>query len=108
MFPKEDKAHKSCVFYFNKCFVNAGLIVDTEGDLASLKNQIKMKEKESMEEFNPWNKDVKSLERVLDSHDSIMKEGKDDREATNIGVTTKVSIRVNIEVNIARITKQEE
>jgi hypothetical protein len=44
-----------------------------------------MKEEDSVEEFNPWNRDVQLLERMLESHDSmqreiIMKEGKDERE----------------------------
>jgi len=29
-----------------------------------------MEEEDSMEEFNPWNRDVQLLERMLDGHDS--------------------------------------
>jgi len=48
-----------------------------------------MKEEDSMEEFNPWNRDVQSLKRMMDSQDSIqkeiiVKEGKDEREAIRI------------------------
>jgi len=75
-----------------------------------------MKEGDSIEEFNPWNREVKLLERVLNSHDLVMKEGKDDREVVSIGVTTKVeankikvsirdSIKVNIEVSKASKAK---
>ena len=77
MLPKEDKTQKSYVFYFNKCFVSAGLVIDARENLAQMSSQIKMKEEDSVEEFNPWNKDVKLLEKMLNSHDSIMKEGKD-------------------------------
>ena len=31
---KEDKAQKPCVFYFNKCFVNASLVAYARGYLA--------------------------------------------------------------------------
>ena len=43
----------------NACFVaNAG------GDLAQMSSQVKMKEEDFKEEFNPWNKDVKLLEKM--------------------------------------------
>jgi len=52
--------------------------------------QINLKEENSMEEFNPWNREINLLEKVLNSHDSIMREGKDDREAVSIGVTASI------------------
>jgi hypothetical protein len=39
--PKEDKAQKPYVFYFNKCFVSAGLVADAGGNLAQMSSQIK-------------------------------------------------------------------
>lgn len=106
LLPKEDKAHKPYVFNFNKSFVSAGFVVDDEGNLAQLR-YLKMKEEDFMEEFNPWNKDVKLLERVLDNHDSIMKEGKDETEADIIAVTTKVETRVSI-AKFGTKAKEEE
>ena len=64
---KEDKALKPCSFDFNKCFVNAGLVADAGGNLAQMSSQIKMKEEDSVEEFNPWNIDAQLLERMLES-----------------------------------------
>jgi len=75
---KEDKAQQPYVFNFNKCFVSAGFVANVGGDLAQL-SHLKMREEDFVEEFNPWNREVKSLERVLNSHDLVMKEGKDDR-----------------------------
>jgi len=92
LLPKENKAQQPCVFNFNKCFVSVGFVANAGGDLAQMSSQMKMKEENSIEESNPCNKNVKLLERVLDSHDSIMKEGKDDREEASIGDTTRVSI----------------
>jgi len=69
--------------------MSVGFVAIAGGGFTQVKNQIKVKEEDSEEEFNPWNKDVKLLERVLNSHDSIMKEGKDDREAAS---KAKVSI----------------
>jgi len=54
-------------------------------------NQVKIKEEDFMEEFNPWNREVNLLEKVLNSHDSIMKEGKDDREVVSIANKVEVS-----------------
>jgi len=71
--PKENKALKPCVFYFNKCFVNAHLVVDARGNLAQMSSQIKMKEEDSMEKFNPWNRKVQLLERMLESQNSMQK-----------------------------------
>jgi len=53
-----------------------------------MSKQIKMREEDSVEEFNPWNRDAQLLERMLGIHDSIqeeiiMKEGKDDRKAAS-------------------------
>jgi len=58
-------------FYFNKCFMNAGFVADSRGNLAHMSNQIKMKEEEFVEEFNPWNRDAQLLERMLESHDLV-------------------------------------
>ena len=64
--------HKSLMFfYFNKCFVSAGLVADAGGYLAHMNSEIKMKEEDSVEEFNPWNKDSQLLERMLEIHDSV-------------------------------------
>jgi len=71
LLPKEDKARKPCVFYFNKCFVNADLVADARGNLAQVSNQIKMEEEDFVEEFNPWNRDAQFLERMLENHDSV-------------------------------------
>ena len=71
-------------------------VANAGGDLAQL-SHLKIKEGNSMEEFNPWNRNVKMLERVLDSHDLIMKEGKEGREATKIVASQEgVTIGVNI------------
>jgi len=112
---KEDKALKPYVFNFNRCFVSAGFVADAGGNLAQMNNQIKMKEEESVEEFNPWNKDVKFLERVLDSHDSIqeeiiIKEGKDDREAESkekVSIESKEKVGVN-KAKVGAREKEEE
>ena len=69
LLPKEEKTQKPYVFYFKNCFVSAGLVADAGGILAQMSSQIKMKEEDSMEEFNPWNKDVQLLERMLESQD---------------------------------------
>ena len=82
-----------------------------------MSSQIKMEEEDSMGKFNPWNKDVNLLERVLESHDLIMKEDKGDREAAKVeAMTTKVvnkakvgasKAEVSIKVNIATKEKVE-
>ena len=53
--------------------------------MAQMSSQIKMNVQDFVEVFNPWNRDVQLLERMLESQDSIqkemiMKEGKDERE----------------------------
>jgi len=85
--PKEEEALKPYVFYFNNYFVSASLVADAGGNLAQMSSQIKMKEEDFMEKFNPWNRDVQLLERMLKSRNSMqteitMKEGKDEREAS--------------------------
>lgn len=112
LFPKEDKAQNPYVFYFNKCFVSAGFVVDAEGNLAPMRSQIKMKEEYSVEEFNPWNIDTKFLERMLKSHYSmqtkiIMKEGKDEREEISIVRKEKVRTREKEEEKINQQLKRE-
>ena len=84
LLPKEDKAQNPYVFYFNKCFVSAGLVADAGRDLVQMGSLTKKEEDDSIEEFNPWNKDVELLEKMLNNHHSIMKEGKDDREAAKM------------------------
>jgi len=51
-----------------------------------------------MEEINPWNGEINLLERMLNSHDLIMKEGKDDREAANKPKNEASKREVNIGV----------
>lgn len=85
--PKEEEALRPYVFYFNNYFVSAGLVAYVGGNLAQMSSQIKMKEEDSMEEFNPWKRDVKLLQRMMESRNSmqieiIVKEGKDEREAS--------------------------
>ena len=84
MFPEEEEALKTYFFDFNNCFVSAGLVADVGGNLAHMSSKVKMVEEDFVEEFNPWNRDVQLLERMLESQDSmqkeiIMKEGKDER-----------------------------
>lgn len=69
--PKGDKVQKPYDFYFNKCFMNASLVADVGGNLVKMDNQTKMEEEDFMEEFNPWNRDVQLLERMLESQDSV-------------------------------------
>jgi len=69
MLPKKEEAPRPHVFNFNKCFVNAGFVAIAGGDLAHVSSQVKMKEEDFMEEFNPWNKDVKLWEKTLNNHE---------------------------------------
>jgi len=80
--------------------MNASFVANAGGDLAQVNSQIKVKEENSMEEFNPWNREVNLLEKVLNNHDSIMKEGKDDREAASKPKFGARKARVNIGVSI--------
>lgn len=64
--PKEEKAQKPYVFYFNNWLVSVGLVADAGRTLAQMSSQVKMEEKDSMEKFNPWNRDVKLLEIILE------------------------------------------
>jgi len=78
--------------------VSVGLVADVGGNLAQMSSQIKIKEVDFVEKFNPWNNDAQLLERMLESHDSvqkeiIMKEGKDERDAVSVGVKEKVGAR---------------
>ena len=54
-----------------------------------------MEEGDSVEDFNPWSRQVNLLEKVLNNHDSIRKASKDDREAVSIGVTASVEARAS-------------
>lgn len=87
--PKEKEALRLCVFYFNNYFVSASLVAYAGENLAQMNNQVKTVEEDSMENSNPWNRYVQSLERMLESQDSmqkeiIMKEGKDERVTVRI------------------------
>ena len=78
-----------------------------------MNNQIKMKEEDFVEEFNPWNKYAQLLERILESHDSvqieiIMEEGKDEREAISVRVKEKVGARVRAMSTMVAREKVEE
>jgi len=67
VFPKEEEALRPYIFYFNNYFVGAGLVANDGGNLAQMRSQVKTVEEDSVEEFNPWNIDVQSLERMLES-----------------------------------------
>ena len=83
LFSKEDKAQKPYIFYFNKCFECASFVENAGGYLTQVNNQIKIREQENyVEEINPWNGEINLLERMLNSHDLIMREVKDDGDAT--------------------------
>lgn len=60
-------------FYFNKCFVNAGIVAGAEEHLTQLSSQME-EEENSMEISNPWHEDVMLLERMLNDHNSVRKE----------------------------------
>lgn len=113
MFPKEKEALRPYVFYFNNCFVSAGLVVDAGKKLAQMSNQIKMKEENFVEVFNPWNRDVQLLERMLDNQDSIqkeiiMKEGKDEMEAKQVKISKeKVSVGKRVSDRIRQLQREE-
>jgi len=117
MLPKKEEAPRPHVFNFNKFFMNACFVANAGGDLAQMSSQVKMKEEDFKEEFNPWNKDVKLLEKMLNSHDSIMKEGKDDREVAKMA-TSKARVskpknesskrKVSIEDNNSNLKQREE
>ena len=51
LLPKENKALKPYVFYFNKCFVNVGLVAYARENFAQMSSQINMKEEDSIEEL---------------------------------------------------------
>ena len=104
LLPKEDKAHKPYDFYFYNCLVSASLVADVGENLAQMSSQIKMKEEDYVEVFNPWNRDVKLLERMLESQDSIqkeiiMKEGKDEREAEPVRMVEQVRMREQVKIS---------
>ena len=89
MLPKEEEAWRPYVFNFNNFFVSAGFVADAGGNLAQMSNQVKMEEEDSVEVFNPWNKDIMLLERMLENQDLmqkeiIMREGKDERVVVRI------------------------
>ena len=70
MLAEEEKALMPYDFYFNKCFVNAGVIAGVEEHLTQLSSQ--MKEEENYVEIsNPWDEDVMLLEMMLNSLDSV-------------------------------------
>jgi len=49
--------------------LSTSLVADAGENLAWMSSQVKMVEGDSMEEFNPWNRDVQLLERMLESQD---------------------------------------
>jgi len=49
LLPKKEKAQKPYVFYFNNCFVSAGLVTDVGRNLTHMSSQIKIKEEDFME-----------------------------------------------------------
>ena len=49
LLPKKEKAQNPYVFYFNNCFVSAGLVTDVGRNFTHMSSQIKMKEEDSME-----------------------------------------------------------
>ena len=84
-----------------------------------MNSQIKVKEENSMEELNPWNRKVILVERVLNSHDPIIKEGKDDREKISkpkvgaskreVSKETKENVEVSkVKVSIGVTTSKEK
>ena len=85
MFPEERKALRPYGFYFNNCFVNVGFVADVGENLTQLDSQIKEKEENSVEIFNPWNKEIKLLEIMLKNQDSIQEE-KELEEVQNVKV----------------------
>lgn len=89
MFPKEEEAWRPYVFNFNNCFVSVGFVVDAGENLSQMSIQVKVEDKDYVEVFNPWNKDIMLLERMLENQDFmqkeiIMKEGKDERAVARI------------------------
>ena len=72
-----------------------------------MNNQIKVKEENSMEELNPWNREVNLLERMLNNHDLIMKEGKDDREVARKPKVGASKARVSIEDNNSNLKQRK-
>ena len=74
MLAEERKALRPYGFYFNNCFVNAGFVADAGENLTQLGSQVKEKEENSVEIFNPWNKEIELLEIMLKNQDSIQEE----------------------------------
>jgi len=52
----------------------AGFSVDTRENLLHEDNQIDKGEEDYVEVLNPWNKDIKLLERMLERQDLIQEE----------------------------------
>lgn len=52
MFPKEEEVLRPYVSYSSNFFMSAGLVADAGGNLAQIRNQVKMVEEDSVEEFN--------------------------------------------------------
>ena len=88
--------------------MSAGFVANAGGDLTQL-SHLKMEEGDSVEEINPWNREVNFLEKVLNNHDSIMKEGKDDREVESkerVSVASKVKVSIEVTTSVeARASK---
>ena len=67
------KALRLYDIFFNKCFVNAGVIVGTEEHLTQFSSQMK-EEENSVEISNPWDEDVMLLEMMLNDRNSVQEE----------------------------------
>ena len=51
--------------------MSVGLAVDVGGNLAQMSSEIKNKEEDFVEEFNPWKRDAQLLDRMLESYDLV-------------------------------------
>ena len=63
--PKEEEALRPYDFYVKNCFFSAGFIANAGENLAQINSQVKMEEEDSVEIFNPWNRDIVLLESML-------------------------------------------
>ena len=65
------KALRSYDFFFNKCFVNEGIVAGAEEHLNKLSSQMK-EEENYVEIYNPWDEEVMLLEMMLNSQNSVL------------------------------------
>lgn len=68
---EERKELRPYGFCFNSCFMNAGFIAGVGENLTQLSSQIQEEEENSVELFNPWNKEVELLEIMLNNQNSV-------------------------------------